>query len=607
MPKRREFLLGGAAALLTMPMGRLLAESATSASTPSASLAQILDKIMDGRLADSPEETTSLGLDRDARADAAAKLDDRSLAARSRYKRHSAEWLALLKSVDRSHLHGMDAVNYDTVAYVTEAEVNAYDAFDYGAQSSGMPYVLSQLTGAYHSVPDFLDSKHRIESKQDAEAYLARLDGFAVALGQDDECARHDAGIGVVPPGFILDKALVQLRALASQGPDKSVLVQSIVRRCGAKGIAGDWEAKASAAYQEKIRPALGREIALLEEMRRKAPAEAGIARLPNGPAYYRDSLKYWTTTTMSPEEIHKTGLALVESLSANADAMMKTNGLTQGSVGARLKSMYADPRYRYPNTDAAKETLIADLNAKVADIQARLPAYFHTLPKAKLEIRRVPKYLEAGAAGGYYTWPALDGSHPGTYYINLRDTAEVPRWTLPTITYHEGIPGHHLQISLQQEASLPLIRRASFFSAYMEGWALYAEQLADEMGVYAQDPTGRIGYLQAALFRAVRLVVDTGLHAKGWSRDQAIAYYVDKLGEPQSAAVTEIERYCVWPGQACAYMLGKLTWLELRERAKKKLGARYDIRLFHDAGLLVAPVPLTVLDTVIDGYIAGA
>jgi len=298
-------------------------------------------------------------------------------------------------------------------------------------------------------------------------------------------------------------------------------------------------------------------------------------------------------------------GLEQARALAARADALLRKAGLTRGSVGRRIHALYARKRYVYANTDAAKARLIEALNGQVRAMQARLPEYFGALPKAPVEIRRVPKFMEAGAPAGYYNNPSLDGSRPGIYWINLRDTAEVPSWTLPTLTYHEAIPGHHLQLSLQQEADLPMIRRASFYSAYGEGWALYAEQLAQEMDVYQDDPLGEIGYLQSALFRAARLVVDTGIHALRWSREKAIAAMVEIDGDPESSAATEIERYCVWPGQACSYMVGKLTWLSLREKARAALGNRFDLRTFHDAGLLSGNMPLTTLSDVIDGYIA--
>ena len=306
----------------------------------------------------------------------------------------------------------------------------------------------------------------------------------------------------------------------------------------------------------------------------------------------------------MKPADIHKLGLEIVADHTAKIDAIMKKNGLTKGTVGERLRAMYDDPKFRYPNTDAGKEKLIADLNEKVKAITAKLPKYFGTLPKAELVIKRVPKFIEAGAPGGSYNPGSLDGKRPAIYYINLRDTAEVPSWTLPTLTYHEGIPGHHLQLSLQQEAHLPMIRKLSFFSAYIEGWALYAEQLAVEMGMYEDDQWGHIGQLHDAMFRGVRLVVDTGIHAMKWSREKAIKYYVDALGDQEASATTEIERYCVWPGQACAYMLGKIRWLELRDKAEKELGGKFDIRKFHDAGLLSGAMPLDVLSDVMNGYI---
>jgi len=297
----------------------------------------------------------------------------------------------------------------------------------------------------------------------------------------------------------------------------------------------------------------------------------------------------------------------VVANCTAQIDAIMKQHGMTQGTVGHRLRGMYEDPKFRYPNTDAGKDKLLADLNVKVQTVRAKLPQYFAVLPKADVIIKRIPKYTEASQPGGYYQQPSLDGKRPGSYYINLRDTAEVPSWTLPTLTYHESIPGHHLQLSIQSEANLPLIRKVSFFSSYIEGWALYAEQLGDEMGMYDNDPFGRIGYLHDAMMRGVRLVVDTGMHAMRWSREKAVKYYTDTLGDPDSAAITEVERYCVWPGQACAYMLGKLTILRLREKAKTALGPRFDIKEFHKAILIGGAVPLTTLETIVDNYIKSA
>jgi uncharacterized protein (DUF885 family) len=603
---RRDLLVSSAA--LACTAGSAFAETATPGSAGKGQIGEggrlnaLFDAIMTEALDHSPEFTTSLGLDNGARAAAKAKLDDRSIPAQDAAVARTADQLRRLRAIDRMALTPADQVNYDCVLYTTELQDQGNREFPiYGG-----PYQISQLTGAYQAVPDFLDSQHSIETKADADAYLSRLSAFAVALDQEIDLVRHDVAKGVTPPDFILDKTLIQMTALRDAPADKSNLVQSVVRRARDKNIAGDYATLAAAIYVGKVQPALDRQIALLKDLRRTAVHEAGVGRLPQGEAFYALSLKSWTTSDMAPDEIHRTGLALVAEQSAEIDTILRAQGLSQGSVGQRLRALYDDPKYRYPNTDAGKDKLIADLNLKVAAVQARLPAYFGTLPKAKLDIRRVPKFTEAGAPGGYYEPGTLDGTRNGAYYINLRDTAEVPSWTLPTLTFHEGIPGHHLQGSLAMEHNLPLIRKVQWFSGYGEGWALYAEQLAVEMGMYDDDPLGHVGQLHDSLFRAVRLVVDSGIHSKGWSRERAISYYVETLGDQDASATTEVERYCVWPGQACSYMLGKLDWLRQRAKAKAALGPRYDIRQFHDAGLLPGAMPLAVLDRMIDSYIAA-
>ena len=571
----------------------------------SAKLRALFDAFFQQHLQRSPELATSLGLDKGDLAGLKRRLSERSPAAVARNAADTERRLDELRSIDRAALPGADAVSYDTVLFTTEVRNEGDRSFNYGGGGSGEPYVLSQLSGSYREVPDFLDTKHRIETVDDAEAYLARLDEFARLMDEELELARHDVGVGVAPPDFAIDKALVQMRAFLGTPADKATLVQSLVRRAGAKNLPGDWAGRAEAAYVGKILPALDRQAAYLAKLRGSAVHFAGVGRLPKGADYYRVSLKESTTSTLSPDELHEQGRALVAELSAQIGALLDARGVAGGvSVGRRLAALRADPKFLYDNTDAAKEKLIADLNAKVAAVREKLPPYFGALPKAGVEIRRIPKEIEAGSPGGYYEPGSLDGARPGAYYINLRDTAELARWKLPTLTYHESIPGHHLQITLANEMpDLPLIRKTTWFSSYGEGWALYAEQLAVEMGMYDDDPLGRVGQLQAALFRAVRLVVDTGLHARDWSRERAIAYFVDALGENESVAVTEIERYCVWPGQACSYMVGKLTWLRLRDEAKRKLGAKFDLRAFHDAGLLSGSVPLPVLERVIGDY----
>jgi uncharacterized protein (DUF885 family) len=574
------------------------------AETPADKLNKIFDSFMVEILDRSPELTTGLGLDTGARAWEKSKLDDRSLAAIAGDKARNTAQLNTLKAFDRTSLSGTDQINYDVVLFGVQSEEVSNKRYNYGPGGAGAPYIVSQLTGSYSGIPDFLDSQHQIAVKADADAYLSRLAAFATAMDQEVDVVRHDMALGCIPPDFALAKTLEQMTKLRATAPADAILVTSVARRAKEKNIPGDYAGDAAKIVTEKVYPALDRQIALVKDMQAHATHDAGVWKLKDGGEYYVDSILNWTTSTQPPAEIHQMGLDVVKSYSASIDAIMKQHGMTSGTVGQRLRAMYADPKFRYPNTDAGKDKLLADLNVKVQAVRARLPQYFGTLPKANVIIKRIPKYTEASQPGGYYQPPSLDGKRPGTYYINLRDTAEVPSWTLPTLTYHESIPGHHLQGSIQQENSLPLIRKISFYSAYLEGWALYAEQLADEMGMYDNDPFGRIGYLHDAMFRGVRLVVDTGMHAMRWSREEAIAYYTDTLGDPEASAATEVERYCVWPGQACSYMLGKLTILRLRDKAKAALSARFDIHQFHDAILLCGAVPLTVLETVVDNYI---
>ncbi|HEX9158684.1 MAG TPA: DUF885 family protein [Rhizomicrobium sp.] len=607
MIDRRNLLLSsaGMAALALSDASALRAAAGPGSASGGPALNALFDSFMQENLDRSPLFATSLGVDTGARAHQRGEVDDNSEKGIADDKKLHAEQLNRLKMFDRNSVAGMDQLNYDIVMFDLQNVVTADARYEFGAGGAGNPYVISQLSGVYSQFPDFLDSQQPIENRGDVDAYMSRLADVQKLLDNDSDDARHDVALGVIPPDFALDKTLTQLKALRGVDADKSVMAQSVARRAREKNIAGDFGSQAGKIVADSVYPALDRQIALVHEMRGKATHEAGVWKLPNGGQYYADSVLFWTTSTMSPADIHATGLKVVADYTARIDAEMKKLGLNGGTVGQRLRKMYDDKKYQYPNTDAGKEQLLADLNKRVQIIRARLPQYFGTLPKANLIIKRVPKATEAGAPGGYYQNGSLDGKRPGMYYINLRNTAETPKWTLGTLTYHEGIPGHHLQLSIQQETNLPLIRKVSFFSAYIEGWALYAEQLADEMGMYADDPLGRIGYMHDAMFRGVRLVVDSGLHAMRWSRERAVSYYTDTLGDPEASAITEIERYCVTPGQACGYMLGKLEILKLREKARTALGPRFDIREFHDAVLLGGAVPLAILDKMIDNYIA--
>jgi uncharacterized protein (DUF885 family) len=589
---RRSMMIGTALSAM-FAATRALPQSADS----SQRLNALFDQFMKENLDLSPVFVTSLGLDTGERAKQKSEIDQGSEAAIARQKALTTSQLERLRGLGRAGLSSADAVSYDVVMYGLRTNDAANKAFQYGPGGAGQPYVVCQLDGSYQQLPSFLDNQHTIETRADADAYIARLAGFARLLDQETEVARHDLAMGVVPPDFALAKTLTQMQTLRAPAPEKSSLTASVVRRTREKNIPGDYLHPASRVVKDQVYPALERQMALVVEMQKRATHDAGVWRLPQGEAYYSASLVNWTTTSKKPDEIHRLGLEVVKDNSARIDAIMRKLGMTRGTVGARLRAMFVDPRYLYANTDAAKDSLLADLNARVQRVRAKLPKYFGALPKADVQIKRVPKEIEAGAPGGYYNTASLDGKRPGIYWINLRDTSEQPKWLLPTLTYHESIPGHHLQLSIQQEAQLPLIRKVAFYSAYLEGWALYAEQLAAEMGEYDDDPSGHIGQLHDSMFRGVRLVIDTGMHSKRWTREQAVQYYVDTLGDPDTAAITEVERYCVWPGQACTYMLGKLTFLGKRARAQQVLGAKYDIRKFHDAMLLPGAVPLELLE----------
>jgi len=601
---RRQFVLTASSALIALGVGSSLRRLARAAEPPTegagARLNALFDVFMDERFVETPALLTTLGLDKGKYAWAKSKLDDASLERARAFKRENDSRLKRLRAFDRSTLAGADLYNYDAVAFQLET-IERTQQFDYG--DLVRPYVVSQLTGSYQSVPTFLDRQHQIENREDAEAYLTRLRAFPIVLDQETARVRHDVGVGVTPPDFILARTLEQMQTLRSTAPADSILTTSIARR--AQKFGGDYGSQAAQVVADEVYPALDRQRQALTELRPSAVHQAGIGRLPHGRELYEVALRQYTTTDLTAEQVHELGLEQAKEVNARMDALLRVQGKKTGTVGERMQALAKDPQYLYPNTTEGRQQILDYCNHLIGALQSHLPQYFHILPKAPVEIRRVPVYIEAGAPGGYYQTPALDGSRPGAFYINLRDTSEWPRWTLPTLVYHESEPGHHFQLALVLEMpNLPLIRKVGSFSANTEGWALYAEQLCDEMGLYDSDPIGRLGMLQSALFRAARCVVDTGLHAKGWSRERAIDYMVTTTGDKRSMLTTEVERYCTWPGQAASYKVGQTQWLKLRAQARGRLGTKFDIRAFHDTGLTAAPMPLSVLQNVIDDWL---
>ncbi|MBV9905102.1 MAG: DUF885 family protein, partial [Alphaproteobacteria bacterium] len=492
----RRQLLGSAAAVTALAFAKPV--WAASDANEVARLNAMFDDFFQEGLRRSPENATQLGLDKGANADLRGKLRDESAAGIAAAKALNADQLKRLKTIDRSKLSGLDRVNYDTVLYTRESQA-AMQAFDYGGAGGGggvSPYVISQQSGAYQSVPDFLDTKHPLNTADDAEKYLARMEAFAGEIDGNIERVAHDAGLGVIAPDFILDLSLDQMMKTRVPAAE-SVMVTSIARRTKAKGIAGDWEARATKVYDDKIVPALTRLIEQTKSLRAKATHDAGVWRLPQGEAFYAGALRYSTTTKMTADEVHQLGVEQAKDINAEIDVLLKAQGLTKGTVGERIQALTADPRYLYPNTDAGKADAIAYCNKRLDDIRPRLPQMFKRIPNYQFEVRRVPLATEAGAASAFSQAPALDGSRPGIVYFNLHDSAEWPRWLLSTTVFHEGLPGHQLEGGLAlSNTTLPLIRKTGGFSGYGEGWALYAEQLADELGMYDDDPLGKIGYL---------------------------------------------------------------------------------------------------------------
>jgi uncharacterized protein (DUF885 family) len=591
---RRSFLATGATVAL-LPFTEASSFAAASASGE-ARLNETFDRIFKDMVRHSPRLATSLGLDKGANADLKSKLDTRPQgAARREDLARTRRYIAEVRSVAPTTLSDAAQLNREVVLYSLDTATQAPARWD--IDSAQRPYPITQQGGAYFSIPDFLNTAHTINDKADADAYLSRLQQFATVLDNDTAEQRAQAARGFLAPAWSIDLALGQMRKLREPAPGQNSMVESIVKRTGAKGIAGDWERQASAIVANSIYPALDRQMAAMAQLKPTTRPGDGAWRLNDGEAIYAEALRQATTTNFSPAEVHQMGLDQVADITGQLDQILKSQGYTQGSVGERLGAVSKTPAQLYADSDAGRAQLLAYLNEVVKDMYGRLPQAFDTLPNQPLEIRRVPPEIQDGASNGYYNRAALDGSRPAIYFINLKDMGDWPKFTLPTLCYHEGVPGHHLQISISQESKdIPTLRKLGFFSAYSEGWALYAEQLADELGAYASDPLGRAGFLQSFLFRAARRGVDTGLHAQRRSREQATDSRGQTTGYARPRSQREVERYCTMIGQACSYKVGHTAWTRARAEAQRTLGDRFDLKRFHEV-LLEGAMPLSILE----------
>jgi uncharacterized protein (DUF885 family) len=604
MTTRRHVLLTGAA--LGLAASPLAAFATEGEGVTDTRLAKLLDGFVEEMLADSPQTASSIGKDKGPRTALKRRLDDVSAGGRTKQIAGYADRAKRLRAIPRASLSGRDLTTYDTVLYAQDVGAEG-GKFAYGKDYAN-PYVVSQQEGTVVNTGEFLNAQHLIETKDDAEAYLARLEQYGPALDQETDRVKDAAGKGVILPDFLLATALKQGQDLRAMDAGATRLVGSLVDRAKAKGIDGDWQARASAIVAQKVFPALERQVALLKSQQTRATHDAGVWKFADGADYYRWGLKYNTTTNRTPTEIHKTGLDQGAEIDAQMDGILKAQGYTQGTVGERMGALTKDPKFLFPNTEAGKREVIAYIEGRIAAIRPFLPKLSKLGLKAPVEVRAVPKEIESGAGLGYMNFAALDGSRPAIYYVNLKDTGNWPKYTLASLSMHEALPGHAWQGAYLAERNSEIHTISSLvnFGAFIEGWALYAEQLADEVGLYADDPMGRLGYFQALRFRAARLVVDTGLHDKRWTREHAVEWMVGATGRSVGAITSEVDRYCASPGQACAYKTGHNEIVRLRAKAKAALGDRFDLRDFDDAVVTTGGTPLAVLEGVIDRYITG-
>ncbi len=601
--------LVGAAVFLTAACGGTGSEGGDS-----MALRALVERQMTEYLVTDPELSSSVSVSvEQAGGPYAHRLVDFSPAAEQNRRALFARFLSELEAVDEESLDTNAKVTLDVARSIYGSMVASFD-IGYGRQYpfwyyGHTPYVVNQISGPHIDIPNLMANQQGVSSVAEAADYLARLAAFGPAFDGIIEKIRADADIGVTPPRVLLERALEVVDGILATEPANHDLVTTLAVKLEEADLPdSDRErilSEATTQIAETVLPAYRRLRDTLASLVPQARTESGVWALPNGEAFYRAAVRALGGSDLDPDEVHDIGLAEVDRITAQIDALLRDEGLTDGTVGERLVALAEDPRFLYPDSDEGRERLIADLNAQVVEISERMPEYFNTIPPQPVEVRRVPVFSEATAPGGYYDGPSLDGTRPGYYNVNLRDMTTIASWTLNTLTYHEAVPGHHHQVATAlASGDQPLVRKLSPLNAYAEGWALYSEQLAWEMGLYEDDPFGDVGRLSDELFRAVRLVVDTGLHHKRWTREEAIDYMAKTTGSPASEVRAEIERYMAWPGQALGYKLGMLRILELREGAKERLGEAFDIRRFHDVVLLGGAVPMDVLERLVDAWV---
>jgi uncharacterized protein (DUF885 family) len=537
------------------------------------------------------------------------KLAPYTLAQRDEGYGQLARFLEEVHRFDRPSLDRQDQITYDVLVDQYSSGL-AFRRF--GWLPGDELYPVSPMVGVEVQLPSFMQTTHIVSNERTARNYVRRLQAMGVKLDQVTAALEWQARQGVVLPPALLERSLSVIHDTVSADPAANALVTSFVERMNKVSSLDaarkrQLASEAVEAVRAQVYPAYQRMTQALIALKPAAAGQgAGVGRLPEGAAYYAAVLKVSTTTDYTPEQVHALGLAEVARVTREMDGLLNAQGMAAGSVGERMTALAKDPRFLFPNDEEGRRQALARYQKLLDEVAAKMPEYFRTLPSKRLVVQRVPTSQEKGTSGAYYQQAAMDGSRPGIFFANLRDMSAVPTWQMNTLAYHEGIPGHHLQISTALGLKdLPLIRQETLYTAYAEGWALYAEQLAAEIGMYKDDPWGNLGRLQMELLRAARLVVDTGIHAQGWSREQAISYMVATTGMGEAEVSSEVERYMAMPGQACAYKVGQLKILELRARAQAALGPKFTLKDFHAVVLENGGVPLTLLERLIDEWIA--
>jgi len=533
-----------------------------------------------------------------------ARLDDESLAAGDRFMVRLKEANRVLSTYDDEDLSEADLMSKRIAATMLGAVVE-------GEKYRFHTFPVNQLFGVQSGFPSFMESTHQVHSVGDAEDYVSRLNAVGVKFDQVLEGLRKREELEIYPPQFVVTKVLEEMRNFVATPVEEGILMKALLNKMKEADLPPDEQQRialeARAAIEETVYPAYGRLIAYFEALDDKVEGNYGAWHLPDGDNYYRLSLRLFTTTDYEPGYIHELGLAEVDRIQSEILRILADQGWdVSGGFTAAINEMAESPQFYYSDSGEGRDQILADYQAIIDEVNEGLEPWFDVVPESGVEVRRVPEFKEKTAPGGYYEIPALDGSRPGVFYANLYDIKATPKYGMRTLAYHEAIPGHHFQLAVQQEQKdLPFFRRLIPFPAYSEGWGLYAERLAWEMGL-EKDPYDNIGRLQAELFRAVRLVVDTGIHAMHWSREEAIDYMLANTGMAESDVVAEIERYFVMPGQATAYKVGMIKILELRDYARSELGDRFDIREFHNVVLTNGSVPLDILEQLVREYVAA-